>query len=178
MTGESPYRKQFDAKAESERKYKEAVRKMEKEIAAEGKSFSIQLPEKIKVGDIVPFFEDALKNKINPKDIVFYSLATGILRYTGQEPYSPKRESCFYANSSGSIKLDVYLKKEHPSSAKIYNLSIKADTNIQDPAQEYIQHIKRLVEVGTDEDLRDLRTDLERILFTINDKLEAAKKKE
>ncbi len=84
---------------------------MEDEIKKERK-FSIRLPEDIKEEAELPWFEEALKNNIKPRDIVFYSLATGILKFTNHEQNTPKSESYYYNNPENlSIMLDIFVNK-------------------------------------------------------------------
>ncbi len=127
MPKEGPYRT-FDPEAEAYQKMMLTLEKMEKEIAIEGK-FSIHLPENIKVYDPVPLFEDALNNNINPKDIVFYSVMTGILKYSREEAEPPKTTSFYYSNPDNpSVELDIFLNKNSEESpyAKVFSLTTKA----------------------------------------------------
>lgn len=200
-----PYREQFDPEAEALKtktiKDKEALEKMEKEIRNEGK-FSVHLPENIKSGDLVPLFEDALKQNIKPEDIVFYSLVTGILRYLNHvtDPYTKVVSYRYFDPDNLSIQLNVELadKKYRPTTI-VGVLSTKADLEkgkIQ--SKEYrknkllrtmnlfeheIQHIKDLIEKGVDKELeetylteiKEIRTSLKLLLDTIDDKLEEKK---
>ena len=193
-----------------------ALEKMKKEIAAEGAEgkikFSIELPEDIKIGAGVLYFGNAIK-KNNPEDIVFYSLATGILKYTNHGPDQWTKKISYKYNSPNnpSIGLTVELPPKKYFPATISGLSTKADVekekiwliksrkrelaNFFDGEREKIEKIKNIVENNgkgkffynylSDQELKEdyltevrgLKTSLENLLFTINDKLEDAGKK-
>ena len=207
MENKGPYREGVDLEAEE-------LKKMEEKIGAEGK-FSIRLPEKIKIGAGVLYFGDAIKKNINPKDIIFYSLATGILKYTDHGPDQWTKKISYRYNSldNPSIGLTVELppKKYYP--AIISDLSTKADiekekvrskenrkkvlVDYMDSVEKKIKETNILIKndgkftygyafgYALDEEnkevyfkkLKDLKPSLERLLFTINDKLEEANKK-
>ena len=180
------------------------LEKMEKEIKNEGK-FSIRLPETVTKADAVPLFEDALKNNIDPKDIVFYSLATGILKYQYTSSDLNKKQffHMYWNTDNISVRLEIVSYKQYKKSAKILSLSTKADVETKNKMNEKwskelqkrgliqsmnmfeknIQHTKELIEKGVNKELEEmyfaklaeLKTNLERLLFTINDKLEAKK---
>lgn len=120
MKIEGPYREMSDLEAEE-------LKKMEKEIAAEGDKFSIQLPENIKIGGGVMLFGDAIKNGFEPEKIVFYSLATGILRYRSHNPDMWTKKNiykyCDPKKSTVRLAVELPLKKYYP--AIISSLSTK-----------------------------------------------------
>ncbi len=89
-----PYREAGDPNAGVSETTAKALEKMEKEIAAEDK-VSIQLPEYFRAGDPIPLFADTLNGNTDPKDIVFYSKKTGILKYQDQI-YNSYRQSKVY----------------------------------------------------------------------------------
>jgi len=178
-----PYREPGDPNAEAAEKKARArekrvaaIKKMRTEIVAEEK-FSIQLPEDIKANDAIPLFEDAVNNPhIGPEGIAFYSIATGILKYKSQEAGLSKTESLYiYKNpNNDSIQLTISLnKKEHPS-ATVFSMPIEKQK--PELLSNPVRDIKKMIETATDEELRELKIDLEPILFTINDKLKRAEK--
>lgn len=80
MISEGPFREIGDPKIA-------AIEGMRKKIESEGKH-GILIPEHAVVGDKIPTLIELLKQrkpKINFQDIVFYSLATGILKYQNQK---------------------------------------------------------------------------------------------
>ena len=171
-----------------------ALKKMETEIAAEGK-FSIRLPEDIKYQDTVPFFEDALKNPaIGPKDVVFYSLATGVLKYNSviSHPSGPgggmKQEKTYIYKSKNNphIELKIWVEKNKATFAdittKIDAEKIKEDKEKRDwlatnyELKDNIGKIKKMIKAGINMELDDLKNNVESFLQTINDELEKKKK--
>lgn len=190
MQHEGPYRNQFDLEAA-------AIRRLEQKINKEEGVFSLRLPENIKEDDEVPFFKDAVNNpEFGPKKIVLYSLATGILRYCETGPQTSKSDFFYKYNDPENNPVGItvlYNKKEKPP-ARINIISTKSDaervrsqseefekiklTNIFDKEQENIRDITQLIETGVippAEDLHDLKTDVERLLFVINERLEEKK---
>lgn len=156
MEHKGPYREQADTGMET-------LEKMKKEIAAEGK-VGIELPENIAADISVPLFSDALENKINPADIVLYSMATGILKYDGKTTLD-KTILYIYRNheiDSVWLSLRLFPKKSRP--AKILNLFTKAYIekkeanekeenqrrliNQLDRHKKEIQNINKIVESG------------------------------
>ncbi len=170
-----------------------ALQKMEKEIAAEGK-FSIRLPEEIKHGEVVPFFEDALKNPdIGSKGVVFYSLATGILKYNDEmsPPSGPggemKQEKTYTYKSKNdpNIELKIWVEKNKATFAGVTTKDdakkIKGDKEKRDwhaanyELKDNIGKIKKMIKAGINMELDDLKNNVENLLQTIND--ERKKKK-
>src|SRR5258705_11433794 len=74
-----------------------AIKKMEKEVSVEGK-VSIRLPENMEINDPAPLFAEAIEFGTDPKDIVFYSLATGILKFRDQGKGPSKKTFYNYNN--------------------------------------------------------------------------------
>ena len=199
MKHEGPYREMPDQDTA-------AIEKMEKEIRAEGKEgkISIQLPENIKIGDAVPLFADALKkNKIDPKDIIFYSLATGILKYNRENMYSGggiidrviKKDYIYTSKNDPYAHLTITVEK---NKAKFAAVTTKEDSKKIKEGEEKKDWYKTLLQLGDgirkmkklikDKDrvnpeleekytieLSDLKNSLESLLHAINDKLEAEK---
>lgn len=126
-----PFRKMEQVDERENLPYNEAVaiKRMVEKIEAE-KKFSIRLPEDIKQDDLVPLFEDAINNNIDPKDIAFYSLATGILNFTHiQEPNLPKIKYFYYNNPEDkNVELEIFmnLSTQEGLRATVQNLSTKA----------------------------------------------------
>ncbi len=192
------YRDEFASKAE-------ALKEMEKEIANEGK-FSIQLTKNTKEEDAIPLFEDAIKNNIKPEDIIFYSIATGVLKYSHYD--TDKLNQIGYYRFENPANSDIHLtvrwrkKESHP--ATIFGLSTKAEVEAKnkksenlskenqkrqligsmDMFEKQIQYTKGLIDKGVDKELEKtyfaelekLKTSLKLLLDTIDDKLETAKK--
>lgn len=156
MKHEGPYRKDVDLEAKE-------LEQMEKEVRTEGK-FSIQLPKSIKIGAGAILFGDALKNNIDPKNIVFYSLATGILTYAGHEVDKWTKKNIYsYRNSENpALRLAVEVPQKKYFPAIISSLSTKATIeaeakwlrenrkrvliNYMNKSEQNIQGIKKLVE--------------------------------
>lgn len=127
--GEGPFRKLLDPKMEGLKNKIKSLEKMEKEIAAEGRLVGLPLDENITVGAHIPLFEAALNNdvKLKPEDIAFYSVATGILKYSRQKVQSSEVSSLYYTNpNNNNVELDIYLDKEDPLSATVFSITTKA----------------------------------------------------
>ena len=164
------------------------LQRMEQEIAAEGK-FSIQLPEDIKLGNAVPFFADALKNPdIGPAGVVFYSLATGIVKYDHViVRIAGQTKSYVYKSKADShIKLMIGVEKNKAAfesvttkedAKKIKSAKEKSDWHLATyELKDNIEKIKKIIKDGTlNPELDDLKKNTESLLQTIND--EQKKKK-
>ena len=87
--GGGPYRESVDPKAE-------ALERMRKKIETEGK-YGILIAENIKSGDNIPFLDQAIANKVNPEDIILYSVAKGRLELVFEFPASKtnERQLCY-----------------------------------------------------------------------------------
>lgn len=78
-----------------------ALENMRKKIEAE-KKHGIFLQEGIKEGDKILGFVELIKQKINPGDIAFYSVATGVLTHLAG---NKKTSFYIYGNDGGSNQL-------------------------------------------------------------------------
>ena len=152
MKHEGAYRETADQDAA-------ALKKMQKEIAADEKGLTgIQLPEDIKFGDIVPLFEDALnfnkKKEDNPDGIVFYSLATGILKHEQNDvyPYAINKEH-YYRYANGPYYLCITLDK-NTKKATVTDFSTK-------------ETIEELDKIDKNEDQRYLTVAITKIATSI-----------
>ena len=112
---------------------------MHKEIVAEG-NFGLKIPTGVQGGDNLPLFVETFKAATHPKDITLWSLATGILKYSGEEKNERNPSSIYYTYrnpNNPAIKIVVDLpKKEGPikslfkketQPASIVELITKAD---------------------------------------------------
>lgn len=80
----------------------ESLERMRKQIEEEGKH-GILVPDKIGDNTEIPKFLELLR-KNDPKDIVFYSLATGILRNNENRQDNPTK-TYTYKNLSSSLTI-------------------------------------------------------------------------
>jgi hypothetical protein len=169
-----------------------AIKKMEKEIADEGK-FSIRLPENIEWGKPVPFFEDAIKNNINPKDIVFYSLATGIVKFNEvtiiRNPSSNQiqnKKFIYVGKNEPKIKLEIWLEKNKATFDSINTKEDAEKIRLNEEKRDWSyavsnlktssEKIKGIIKSGKiDHDLDDLKKTTENLLQTINKKMKEKK---
>ncbi|TSC83910.1 MAG: hypothetical protein G01um101413_713 [Parcubacteria group bacterium Gr01-1014_13] len=168
------------------------LQRMEKEIAAEGK-FSIRLTEGIKYKDAFPLFADAIKNNIDPKDIIFYSLATGIMKYDNVIEYTPNgilgrvqgKKYIYKSKDDSYIELRIWVEK---NKATFDSLTTKEDVEKIKRKQEKedwytanyelkdnIGKIKKMIKAGINMELDDLKNNTESLLQTINEKLKEKK---
>lgn len=168
-----------------------ALEKMEKEIAAEGK-FSIQLPEDTKGGNDVPLFEDALKKNIDPKDIVFYSLATGIVKYNDVIEYKggsfgriQQKNYSYTSKNDPNIKLIIWVEKNKATFATVTtkedSKKLKENNEKRDwyyannNLNDNIEKIKRMIRAGINPGLSELKNNVESLLLAINEAQEKKK---
>jgi hypothetical protein len=137
------------------------LKKIKKEVAAEG-NVGIEIPQNTKAGNLIPVFSDVVKSGgIGPEDVVFYSLATGILKYTNQElDRWTKKISYTYSNPDNrSVQLQIELPKKNNPALIIY-ISTKADIEEKEKkdkrsSYEYLilsidRHSERIANIGRD----------------------------
>ena len=107
------------------------LKKMEAEIAAEGK-LSIRLPENIRRGDNLPLFAEMCE-AIDPKAIVLYSLATGLLRYTKEiSDFDGQVTVYTYRNPDNpDVMLQVKLPKKEDSVKSLLKKKAHQDTVVK-----------------------------------------------
>ena len=115
----------------------QSIKEMVQEIMAEGSFTTIPLLENIKVGDTIPLFADALslKNKTgDPDGIVFYSLATGILKHSRDDDFPIRvNEDSYYRYKNNSYNLEITLNKK---TAEARVASLTSCDKVQD--QQYL----------------------------------------
>ena len=185
-----------------------ALEKMKKEIAAENvedkPKLSFELPKNIKIGaDVKLFLElfvDAIKNpKFGPENIVFYSLATGILKYDNVITYSnsdfiinrvTSKEYVYASKNDPYINLTISVEKNKAKitgvTTKEESKKIKEDEEKKDWYKTFIQlgdaarKMEKLIKAGVNQKLKekwllelsDLKKISKSLIGAIDDELE------
>jgi len=208
MKSEGPYR----TPAELENNNQQLLKKMEEEIAESG-GFSILLPENLGPKNKLlryhalnldfPIFLNLLETKIDPKnpkkkispqDISFYSLETGILKYSDVIPFAGGGQNYHYKNENDNkVSLEIVVDKDKATLVKIITREdaekIKKETERDNweftvnMLENKIAELARIIKDGISPELKtdyliklsDLKTSLERLLFAIAGELEEKK---
>jgi len=105
-----------------------AVREMQAEIADE-RALGVEVPKDIQEGDVLPFFAETCKATY-PKDIILWSLATGLLRYSGEEDevWSPAISYTYSNINNPDVKIIVKLPKKETSAKLLFKKKISPAT--------------------------------------------------
>ncbi len=97
-----------------------AIKEMQAEIVDE-RALGVEVPKNIREGETLPNFAETCEAAY-PKDIILWSLATGLLRYSGteNEAWSPTTSYTYRNVNFPDVKIVVKLPKEEASVTSLF----------------------------------------------------------
>ena len=94
-------------------------------LGTKKRALGVEVPKDIQEGDVLPFFAETCKATY-PKDIILWSLATGLLRYSGEEDevWSPAISYTYSNINNPDVKIIVKLPKKETSAKLLFKKKI------------------------------------------------------